>query len=301
MAISPQHTIQTWDKGACCAEFDCLDRYDPEGDCLFLVPLREYVQGLSNGDLRAFAYDRMNQNQTSPHTLSTPTPSTHTNRTQTYIHTHTHTCTDTHTHTNKHAHTYTYTRSGAKHKQKFSFYLEDAVTLEKKLLAAKRAGKLMPAPTGPDWSTEGRMRRCCQTFFLWLLGKSKKWLNPGNNGEMAAAKHGQRADFCREEPGWTRDRCATMKASVLDWFDQMRTENLVMPNEEYTILPFPSARVAHAAYVLEMEARAACLDGGLLRRAHFQRPQGSGGVCGPCRRRTSVRGLSQDMEEAVWA
>ena len=99
---------------------------------------------------------------------------------------------------------------------------------------------------------------CSQQFLHWAVGRSVTFSNqpsrkvPSRSGPMGPS---ERVHSICPEPavGSGEGRLAVMTTVVTEWLAGQRTEHLVLPNEDATVLPYKDRHEAHAMFVLDAE------------------------------------------------
>ena len=105
----------------------------------------------------------------------------------------------------------------------------------------------------------GVTQHMCQKFFLYMIQRSRAWLNPHSQPtHKLFVPSGSRSLTDRTvniQPGPRvyENRASGKTQRVLTWMKEQAELHLMMPNEDATILPYSTKYGAHAHFVLEAE------------------------------------------------
>jgi hypothetical protein len=151
-----------------------------------------------------------------------------------------------------------------RHRRLHQCYLEPPDELRSKLLdltgsdlhlntmaihQATTAGKRILPPKALD--------PCCEPFLVGIVcGRSKKYVTAEKQGYSKSSEK-------LLAPERTRKTRATQVADgkgaeVLAYLQDLKKQHCVMPNEPYTVVPYPTILHAHAAYALDIENSHGC-------------------------------------------
>jgi hypothetical protein len=128
--------------------------------------------------------------------------------------------------------------------------LESPAILEERLNTALATDTMMPRPTNSQCTP------VCGDFLLWAVGRSKSWFNQRNTHHQSRSCEQVAADRVFEiapEGRQYEERLAIKTRYVTDWLKQQRTEHLIMPTDDTTVLPYMDKRNAHSTFVLDTE------------------------------------------------
>ena len=144
-----------------------------------------------------------------------------------------------------------------RHKKNFYSVLEDPDTLRQSLdyvqgpqqnmeAGIREGRRLLP-------TTSNGTSRVCQTFFLFVTQRSNSYLQGPSKRVYDPTAHDKTFLANRERASRAVDSKVT--ATVVAWLQEVKSDHLVMPNDNFTVLPYPTKKYAHAAYVLDYESK----------------------------------------------
>jgi hypothetical protein len=135
-----------------------------------------------------------------------------------------------------------------------SFFLETPAHLFEKLIRVRDGHSTTVGRPGVS-----QVQFVCKIYFMWMFGFSNNFLYPHHHQLGAGATStAHDRELCVDPQRATHIYSAIKANEIEQWLRELGKLSIVLPNEDYVVLPYATKKITHAAYVRDEELRLGC-------------------------------------------